>query len=302
MTKSEHIEINSFCKRKLKHWQKIISPNIVGVHFGKKMKEANGKFLNRNAIVFHIEQKFSHPQKLIPKLITVKFKSGKTKVFPSDVIETGITKLLSVRPGDKASVRGKENVFGAAGLFFKKNGRLYVCSNMHVLAPQYLSDGYYYRPVSEQNERNVSCFTESKVIRGFLEEGSFRGIDIAIARFPDEYEIDNSVKGIGYQTGVIDSSLIIGGLSIKFYSPVLEKVVTGVVKNTSISKIVRFGNINVQIDDLVQAALPANYGDSGSFVFTKYNKVVGMLVSIDEGSTYFISIQKILKFINPDNN
>lgn len=302
MTKSERIEISSFCKRKLKYWQKVISPNIVGVHFGKKMKEAKGKFLNRNAIIFHIEQKFLYPQKLIPKFITVKFKSGKKKVFPSDVIETGITKLLNVRPGDKASVRGKENVYGAAGLFFRKNGFLYLCSNMHVLAPQYLNSGFYFKSVPNQVERNVSCFTSDKIVRGFLEEGSFRGIDIAIARFPDEHKIDVSIKGIGFHTGAIENNLIVIGLSIKFYSPVLEKVITGNVKNVSVSKIVRFGNLNVQIDDLIQTSLPARFGDSGSFVFASFKRIVGMIVSVDETSTYLIPIQKVFNFINPDNN
>lgn len=297
-SKKEIDQINDYCERRLSFWRKNISSTIVGVHFGKKKIESKNKLTKRNAIVFHIEQKFAYPHKKIPSEIIVKFKNGKSKKLPTDVIETGITKLTLIKPGDKASVKGQTNIYGASGFFFTKNEHMYVCSNMHVLAPQHLANGYYYRPINQQLTLNVVCHNNSSMIYGYLEEASFRGIDIAIARIPSSTAVDTSVRNIGLANGVVSENLIRRDLDIRFFSPVRERLIKGKVAESYVTKIVRYGDITVQLNNLIQTSLPAVGGDSGSFVFDSFNRIVGMVVSIDEYFTYLIRISNIQKFIN----
>ena len=150
----------------LPEWRKKISMDIVGLHFGKRYRRNERK--NRYAIVFHVVTKLATPTISIPKNIKVKTPNGILSV-PTDVIETGRTKLASIMCGDKAYSVGNPGDTGAVGLFLKKNGQWYICSNMHVLAPQRLGQGNVNIPIAMQ-QPDVVCLSATDTEYACLEK------------------------------------------------------------------------------------------------------------------------------------
>ncbi len=271
--------------------------DIVGVHFGKRYKR--NKRINRYAIVFHVETKYENPTISIPKKIKIKTERGSLQV-PTDIIETGRTRLASIMCGDKAYAVGSPGDTGAVGLFFKKNGLWYVCSNMHVLAPERLSQGSVTIPIPMQ-QPDVVCLSSAGSEHACLEKATFDGTDLAIARIQNQTAVNNVIRGIGMPNGSINSANLNYGTQISGFGAFSNQVLYGAVENNRVSRIVEYQAIQTQIDDMIQTTMPALLGDSGSPVVTNATKVVGIIAAIDGASNaYLIPSQDILSFVQPD--
>lgn len=294
--KSNQKIIAEFCKKTLAKWRETISADIVGVHFGKRYK--GKKRINRYAIVFHVDKKLEHPDVAIPKTIKVKTPNGVLMV-PTDVIETGRTRLASIKCGDKAYAISTPGDTGAVGLFFRKNNQWYICSNMHVLASQMLAQRNVYIPPANQRP-DILCINATESQYACLERATFNGTDLAIARMQNQTAVENVIKGIGPVHGIINSGNIGHGYPLSCFGAFSNMLLNGSVENPRVSRIVQYHAIQTQIDDLIQTTLHASPGDSGSPVVGQLNAVAGIVVSIDNMFTYVIPAQDILAFVKPD--
>lgn len=294
-TKIKTEYLNRYCKRNLRKWREKISPNIVGVHVG--YKKCGGRKTNRFSIVFHVKQKLEYPISHIPKTFNLTINKQKVAV-PTDVIETGSTRLMNVLMGDKARSKNIKNEFGSAGLFISIQDDVYVISNMHVLAPQRLADRFYTCPKSEQFFTDVECFNETDTQRAFLEKAAFDGIDLAMARFQFPNNATFKIRDLGQPAKFLKQSEIKVGMRVQMFGASTNAIVQGTVEATSVSRFVEYDSLEVQIDDLIATSLPVIDGDSGSAVVNDFMKIAGVLVSADRsGFSYVIPSFEIEKFI-----
>ncbi|MEI9911812.1 MAG: hypothetical protein WDO71_20505 [Bacteroidota bacterium] len=278
----------------LPKWRKEITKNIVGVHFGNKMKKSKeGSVL---AIVFHVKHKLEHPIKPIPKFVKVKMEDGKVKDIPTDVIQTGTTKLLSLHMGDKAKSRETSmDDYGTAGLFMKKGANYYMCSNMHVLAPQFISRGSVQIPEGSQR-LNVRIYNSEDTAFAFLEKASFQSIDLAMAKIERPSLLTNKIRSIGNISGEANIGAIKRGERVSIYGAT-SGFMNGTIEKLNIAKYVEYDGKETLIRNLIAIKCDATFGDSGSPVVLRgINAVVGILVSMDDEYVYLITIDTIKTF------
>lgn len=294
LKKSEIAFLEKQSQKLLPKWRKEITKNIVGIHFGNKIK--NSKEKKGFAIVFHVKQKLEHPLKQIPKFVSIKMEDGRAKKIPTDVIQTGTTRLLSLHMGDKAKSRetGMDD-YGTAGLFMKKGASYYVCSNMHVLAPQFISRGSVQIPEGQQR-LNVRIYNNEESAFAFLEKASFRSIDLAMAKIERPSLVTNRIRSIGSISGEANIGAIRRGERVSVYGATTG-LMNGVVENLNAAKYVEYDGKETLIRNLIAIKCDATFGDSGSPVVLRgINAVVGILVSMDDEYVYLINIDIIKTF------
>jgi hypothetical protein len=279
----------------LPKWQKKYSSNIVGIHFGYK-RNKNMK-IRRYAIVFHVQQKLGIPIKKIPQRLSLTI-NGEKISLPTDIIETGITKLINVMMGDTAQSVDNLDEFGTAGLFLTINGDIYVCSNMHVLGPQHIVDRTYSCPPEQQFNTDVICSNDMDSTKAFLQKAEFGDTDLALARFQVPEKATNRIRKMGQPSNFLEDSDLRTGMSIQMFGARSQKVIFGDISELGVSKVVRYDNIKTTITDLIATSLQAKHGDSGSVVVNELLEIVGIVVSIDELFTYVIPWSKIKEFIS----
>lgn len=293
--KKENIEfLKRHVQKMLQKWRKEISKNIVGIHFGNKEKDNSKK--RTYAIVFHVKQKLKQPIKKIPEYIEIKMENGEFIKIPTDVIQTGQSKLLSLCMGDKAKTSETDpSDYGTAGLFMKKANNYYVCSNMHVLAPQFLLRGSIEIPTNKQ-KLNVRIFNSDESAFAYLEKASFRSIDLAIARIDRPSLITNRIRSIGNISGAANINALRRGDRVRIFGATSGSM-EGVITNLNIARHVEYDGKETIIPDLIAINCNADFGDSGSPVVLKRNNaVIGLLVSMDDLSVYLINIDSIKFF------
>jgi hypothetical protein len=296
LTKSNIKKVREYCGEMFPKWRKRYSKNIVGVHLGEKKIQSlkTGEY----AIVFHVIQKFGVPVRKIPKKILIKI-DGEKIYLPTDVIETGITKLMNVLIGDKAQGLSSLNEFGTIGLFLPLDGiPKYICSNMHVLAPEKVKQKHYYKSISQQFYTDVLCSNENESVKAFLEKGEFDKTDLAIARlqFPDR--VTNRIKGIGQPTRLLNDNNLVVGMDVKMFGAKTKAVNYGQIEEVGVSRIVAYDTFEISVSNLVATSIYVQNGDSGSAIVNDNIEVVGILVSKDEIYSYVIPSSKIKSFIS----
>jgi hypothetical protein len=293
LSKTKIKRIREYCGEMFPIWRKRYSRNIVGVHLGDKKIDSlkTGEY----AIVFHVIQKLGVPVKKIPKKILIRIDDEKLYI-PTDVIETGVTKLMNVLIGDKAQSLLSSGDFGTVGLFLPIDGDpKYICSNMHVLAPQKVKQKHYYKSPNQQFHTDVLCSNENHSVKAFLEKGEFDTTDLAVARlqFPDK--VSNKIKRIGQPTNFINANI---GMDVKMFGAKSKKVNSGQIVEVGVSRIVAYDTFEISVSNLIATSIFVQNGDSGSAVVTDNIEVVGILVSKDEMYSYVIPSSKIKSFIN----
>lgn len=296
LSKSKIKKIREYCGEMFPKWRNRYSKNIVGVHLGEK-KTANVKTRDY-AIVFHVIQKLGVPVKKIPKKIFIKIDDEKF-YLPTDVIETGVTKLMNILIGDKAQGLSSLDEFGTVGLFLPLEGpSKYICSNMHVLAPRKVKQRHYYKPPNQQFFTDVLCSNDNESVKAFLEKGEFDTTDLAIARLQFPEKVSNNIKKIGQPTRFLNENGLVRGIDVKMFGAKSKKVRNGKIEEVGVSRIVAYDTFEISISNLVATSIPVQNGDSGSAVVTDDIEVVGILVSKDETFSYVIPSSKIKSFVN----
>lgn len=296
LTKTKIQKIREYCGIMFPKWRKRYSTNIVGVHLG--FKNVDNSKTAEYAVVFHVIQKLGVPIKKIPKKILIKIDNEKF-YLPTDVIETGITKLMGVMMGDKAQGLSSLNEFGTVGLYLPLNSSpKYVCSNMHVLAPQKIKQQYYNCPPSQQYQTDVVCSNDTENVKAFLQKAEFDTTDLAIARLKFPEDVTNSIKGIGQPTRGLNDNKLNEGMDIKMFGAASKKVNYGKIEEIGVVKKVDYDNCEVTISNLIATSIPVINGDSGSAIVNDNLEVVGILVSKDERYSYVIPWSKINSFMS----
>ena len=296
LSKTKVKKIREYCGKMFPLWRNRFSKNIVGVHLGTK-KVGNVK-TEEYAVVFHVVQKLGVPVKKIPKKILVKIENEKL-YLPTDVIETGVTKLMNVLIGDKAQSLSNLDEYGTIGLFLPLDGPpKYVCSNMHVLAPQKVSQKKYYKPPNQQFFTDVLWSNENERVKGFLEKGEFDTTDLAIARLQFPERVTNRIKKIGQPTKFINDNKLTLGMDVKMFGAKSKKISKGKVIEVGVSRIVAYDTFEISVSNLTATSITVQNGDSGSAVVNNNIEVIGILVSKDEMFSYVIPSSKIKSFVN----
>jgi len=296
LTKTKVKKIREYCGQMFPKWRNRFSKNIVGVHLGTK-KVGNIK-TEEYAVVFHVVQKLGVPIKKIPKKILIKI-DDENFYLPTDVIETGVTKLMNVLIGDKAQSLSNLEEYGTIGLFLPLDGTPeYICSNMHVLAPQKVRQKRYYKPLNQQFFTDVLCSNENESVKGFLQKGEFDTTDLAIARLQFPERVTNRIKKIGQPTKFINDNKLTIGIDVKMFGAKSKRLSKGKVVEVGVSRIVAYDTFEITVSNLIATSIIVQNGDSGSAVVNDNIEVIGILVSKDEMFSYVIPSSKIKSFAN----
>jgi hypothetical protein len=288
-TRKKLEEFKTFIHKNFHKWKRKY-PSLVGVHPGKKIR--HGKELNRYAIVFLVEQKLRNPENMIPDHFMIKFRDGKTRKIPTDVVELGVFQFRSISLGDK-NKRKDLTSFGSIGGFFSKDGNTYACTNMHVAFPDLISQQktFFFRPVAQQFQPDVSLFNDgAETIDGFAEVAMFSGIDAALIRVIDT-QVDNVLPGIGFPSGIFPMKSLEANMPLTMLGGVSKKQ-TGTVS--------RFGASiptpvpNVKLDNLIITSIFSTSGDSGSPVYANDLRMVGIIIGGTPTTTFVLPIESIV--------
>lgn|GEM_PF-4291273 len=287
--------VRHFVAKKFVEWKELYGDNdFFGVHVGEKTK--GGKKTSKLSIVFHVKAKNQNPKNKIPDFFPIKGPSGRTQKIHTDVIETGEFKFhRNIEIGDLAKHTQSVNQ-GTLGLFLKRNGHVYGCSNMHVLGEPLLQQGMnvYYKDISQQTIIDSNFRSINTSLDGFLEQAVFGGLDAAISRVADESLIDNNIKGIGAPNGIYiltDSNY--KGLQVNVSTS--RGVLPSVVQSNGAVLATQLFQVKATMTELICLSKVTEGGDSGAVVVVgNTRKVLGIVMGADLRFTYVIPVWKIL--------
>jgi len=290
------LKLQEYVSEMFLDWRKEYGNNLVGVHIGYKKRK--GKFIQRYSIVFHVSKKYSNPSKSFPKELKIEIKGEKTKIFPTDVIETGTLKLQSYL-GCRIKLKN-DSEYGSLGFYLFRNRRLYFCSNMHVLAPTLLRNRktYYYKHYSQQNQPNISVLNSNLA---YLEEAYFDYMDIGIARI-NKNTANNNIPNYGKPKGFIKINKsninFIKTINFKMFGSVSGLQPTKLIEVNASKKASRYNNVLFASKLLVMKRCSVE-GDSGAPIFDPTNShILGIIIGSDNLYSYAIPVDIILNRFN----
>lgn len=293
-TKSKLEYLSVYVSKRLKTWQKKY--NIVGVYIGNKIRQNSE--LRYYSIVFQVQNKEECPDNPIPSKIKVVFKNKEIRYVPTDVIEAENFEFRNLLVGDKIK-RTNSMSFGTVGVFLRKHNRVYACSNMHVLANELIQHGknYYYKPIKDQMNPDVVIGSYGKKIFAYLERCVFNGIDAGIARIQNGNYIPNIIRLYNAQ---ISGYRVINWANYKNFPVKMSGFVSGkqegYISNIEIDRYI--SNNDITLKNLIKVNLYSQRGDSGSPVFDKQYRVIGIVVGGTPTYSYLVPIVDIMNFFN----
>lgn len=282
--------IKNFIQSNYDNWRNEYK-TVHGAYVG--MKHSKNKKTGKYAIVFLVSSKEEKPTSKIPAFFEVKINEKLTKI-PSDVVEQeSINFHASLSDRTKRLVLGD---FGTVGVFLLRNGATYLCTNAHVLIPDYIKNGqlHYFKPISQQIQPDVTIFNgagQNGV--AYLEEAIFNGLDAAIARVDNATHITNSIPGYGFPTGMFNVTQANIGYPLTMQGSVSGPrsgyvMRVGITISTPVP-----GN---SLHNLVEVSIFSQRGDSGSPVFNTALKIAGIIIGGTSTSTYIMPITDVLNY------
>lgn len=173
-------------------------PGVHGIHVGKKIRE--GDQLPFYSIVFMVTRKRATGAQ-IPAWFAIPVRGARALKVPTDVIVTDSLQELSVQQGTEISDTIIAGANGAIGFFCTNNGMLFACTNAHVIARPYRSNGVYQSGASPAPypppAGPLELWDAMHVVRGRLWRSVYGPVDAALAWIPRDTPIDRSIPGIG---------------------------------------------------------------------------------------------------------
>lgn len=300
-TQNEIKIIQAHINKNFYRWFKTYS-NVEGVHVGEK--EVNGKKIeNDYSVVFHVNRKEAKPLKKIPAFIYIKIKNKCKLRIRTDVIEAGSLKLNGIKIGDRTQNKNSA-MLGTISVYFSTPQGFYLGSNMHVLAPNMLSQGTTFYDVRRGGlAQTILLFDEIITTSAQLIVARFKEIDFAFAKI-DNPQIPNvvekEIKGVGAVNGILGlTHSNYTSVNVSFYGST-----SGLNKNCSIlelgaKKKTQFSNIILA--NLIRLKKCTLDGDSGAPLFDDQNRIVGVIVGSDNNSSYALHINDIINFFQTSN-
>ncbi len=303
--------------------------NVVATGIGYKVSE--GKTTDTLAVICSVDlkqAKHSIAEKdLIPPLI---------ENIPTDVNPTGVISAFQsprgrFRPSPGGISLGHPMITtGTLGCYVRKNGKVYILSNNHVIANSNdaMPGDYILQPGQADGGTDprdrLARLTEFIPIR-FEEQPSpcpFGGaaagllnflasssgsttrirtvrisaaenlVDCALAEPLNPADIDQNILGIGAISGVTEATL---GTSVK-KSGRTTGVTAGTIEQIDVSVRVNYGSGRTAlfVDQLLAGSMSQG-GDSGSAVLDEENKLVGLLFAGSSTTTIINRIQNVFQ-------
>jgi hypothetical protein len=292
-----------------KNLRRIVdSKNIVAV--GISEKESKGKMTGKLAVTFYVEKKIP-PEKLkateaVPP--TLPESVAGPQAVPTDVKVIGRIRLeinatrSPVQPGN--SVGHVKVTAGTLGTFVKKDEKLMILSNSHVLADSgkaKIGDSILYPGKADGGKKPKDLVATLTDFVQFKAGGDFiNKVDCAVATPLEERlkEIKKEIKGLGLPKGTIKAKR---GMKITKVGRTTGKT-TGEVLDVNFRTSVNYPGVGVVgFIDQVLCTRYTDGGDSGALVIDKQSgKAVGLHFSGSpsenggRGSSIFNPIDEVL--------
>lgn len=304
-------------------------PNVVATGIGYKITE--GKPTTELSIICSVESKKTKQALSQRELIPSQMQN-----IPTDVYPTGIIHALQ-QPTDKfrpapggVSIGHFQITAGTLGFLVKKNGKLFILSNNHVLANSNdasvgdailqlgPADGgssaqdliarlSEFVPI-EFDQGSTPCSignATAAILNGLAKllgsqtrlqpmraAAADNLVDCAIAEPISESDVKNEILNIGALGGTATGTL---GMSIK-KSGRTTGFTTGSILQIDVTSRVSYGSNKVAtfVDQLMAGAMSQG-GDSGSAVLSEDNKLVGLLFAGSTNSTIINRIENVFQ-------
>lgn len=307
-------------------------PNVQATGIG--YKTVKGKRTGELALICSVDVKRAkrnlRAQDLIPSAI-----GG----IPTDVNPTGIISALQpptgrFRPAPGGVSIGHVNITaGTLGCLVKKNGKLYILSNNHVLANSndavagdpILQPGPYdggqdpadriallseFIPITFTGTSSpcpvasgvagvlngIAAVIGSKTrLQAIVQQQTDNLVDCAIAEPLLPGDVANEILGYGTITGTVEGAL---GMAVK-KSGRTTGLTAGTIDQIDVTVNVSYGSNQVAtfVDQLLAGGSMSQGGDSGSAVLTDDNRLVGLLFAGSTSTTILNRIQNVFQLL-----
>jgi hypothetical protein len=306
-------------------------PNVVATGIGYKFSA--GKSTGELALICSVDVKRSKRALSARDLIPPSIQGIPTDVNPTGTISALQPPTGRFRPAPGGVSIGHVNITaGTLGCLVKKNGRLYILSNNHVLAnsndaspgDDILQPGPYdggqlpQDKIAELSEFVTIDFDEGggttcpigSGVAGFLNAlaalvgsttrlkvarpmASENLVDCAIAQPVSEVDVKNEILGYGAITGSAEGTL---GMAVK-KSGRTTGLTTGTIDQIDVTVSVSYGagKTATFVDQLLAGGNMSQGGDSGSAILTDDNRLVGLLFAGGSSTTILNRIQNVFQ-------
>lgn len=299
-SKKQLHQLQAHVDRNYKRWFARYT-NIYGIEV--TMKQVAGKPVDDClSFVFHVTAKSDNITKKIPPYLPVIDEKGKRINVPTDVIEAGALTLQGIKLGDTAK-NSRVSLAGTISYYFRNPRGVFLCSNMHVLAPHLLNRGIisYDRRRGHPPEEIVISNNAISATADLL-RGQFNGLDIAFARIDNPLVpevIEPLIRSVGEVKGVLDlddSNVSTARLSFCGRTSGLRQCR---VRSLRAKKATEFQN--VFLTNLIKLERCTVDGDSGAPVFDQRSRIVGVVIGRDNDYSYAMPINDIIQFYQDSN-
>ncbi|MCB0305888.1 MAG: hypothetical protein KDI38_19150 [Calditrichaeota bacterium] len=303
--------------------------NVVAVGVG--YKTTAGKATKELALVCSVDIKKPKAKLAASDLVPASIQGVPTDVNPVGVIRALQDPTGRFRPAPGGVSIGHVNITaGTLGCLVKKNDKLYILSNNHVLANSnnaspgdpILQPGPYdggqlaqdqiatlseFVPIQFAGVGGADPCGLASGVAGFLNGlaamvGSKTRlysrrdieadnlVDCAIAEPVNPNDVVNEILGIGTISGVADATL---NMAVK-KSGRTTGFTTGTIQQIDVTVQVNYGSNQIAtfVDQLMAGAMSQG-GDSGSAVLNDQNQLIGLLYAGSDTSTIFNRIQNV---------
>lgn len=307
-------------------------PNVVATGIGYKVTA--GKQTDELAVICSVETKKKKQALTQRELVPSTIQGIRTDVYPTGPIYALQDPTGRFRPAPGGVSVGHELITaGTLGCWVKKNDKLYMLSNNHVLANSNDADigdnilqpgPYDGGAVANDRIATLSDFIRiefnetvnpcqfangiasvlnalAKMIgsKSRMKSVTIRAaenlVDAAIAEPLDPNDVKNEILNIGNILGVEEGAL---NMAVK-KSGRTTGFTTGSILQIDVTSQVSYGSNKVAtfVDQLMAGAMSQG-GDSGSAVLSDNNKIVGLLFAGSSNSTIINRIQNVFQLLN----
>ena len=312
--------------------QELLSkPNVVATGIGYKITK--GKQTEELALICSVETKQSKKSLTVKELIPATIQNIPTDVYPTGIIHALQDPTGRFRPAPGGvSIGHKDITAGTLGCLVKKNNKVFILSNNHVLANSNNADigdpilqpGPYdggqfpqdriaqlseFVPIEFEGGSGpglCSCGSTAAAILNLLAaligsktrlqptriRATENLVECAIAEPLNPDDVKNEILKIGTISGTAEGTL---GMSIK-KSGRTTGLTTGTILQIDVTVKVSYGSNKVAtFVDQLMAGNMSQGGDSGSAVLNEKNQLVGLLFAGSNTSTVINRIQNVFQ-------
>jgi hypothetical protein len=286
--------------RNFKRWFRKYS-NIEGIEVA--LKEVNGEVIKDcYAIVFHVSKKTTRARKKFPKSLRIDTGRNKKITVQTDVIETGPLELQGIKMGDGVRWQPDPNA-GTISFYMNAAHGVYVCSNMHVMAPNFLNRSQIIYDVRRGDPPQPIVFFDNAISStAQLIHARYNGLDIAFARVDHPLEpqiMERSIGNLGPLRGFFDlNPSNAGTVALSFLGRTSGLQRCNVIGFRAVK-----GTVfkNVFLTNLLRMPLCTQGGDSGAPVFDQRQRLVGIVIGRDTRNSFALHINDVLAYFQTLN-